>query len=97
MKNRNQELELARVSSKGQLVIPQVIRKKLKVEAGSIFAITRTDKMLVLKKMESSLSREELGTLKRIEEAWKDIEKGKFKKYSREEFLKKLEKWRSKK
>ena len=38
---------------------------------------------------------EDLKTLKLIEEAWDDIENGRFKTYSTKEFFKELEKWKS--
>ena len=72
-----EQMEIAKVSSKGQLVIPQNIREKLKVKEGSMFAVASCDNTLVLKKIENPLSREDMRTMKLVEEAWKDIEKGK--------------------
>jgi len=36
---------------------------------------------------------EDLRTLKLIEEAWEDVEKGRYKSYHKEAFLKELKKW----
>jgi len=38
---------------------------------------------------------EDLRTLKLLEEAWKDIEKGRFKVYPVKEFFKEMKKWKN--
>jgi len=48
--------------------------------------------MIVLKKVDARL-KEELRTLKLIEEAWADIREGRFKEMSKKEFLRELDKW----
>ena len=85
--------ELTRASSKGQIVIPTDIRKKLNIKEGSVFAVSSKKNMLVLKKLDTKIKAEDLKTLKLIEEAWEDIEKGRYKTYSREAFFKELKKW----
>ena len=40
MDNDNIETEYTKASSKGQVVIPSNIRKKLEIESGSLLAIT---------------------------------------------------------
>lgn len=84
---------LTKASSKGQIVIPADIRKKLNIKEGSIFGITAKDDMIILKKLDKKMKVEDLKTLKLIEEAWKDIEKGRYKVYSKEAFFKELKKW----
>lgn len=85
--------ELTRASSKGQIVIPNDVRKKLNIRKGSVFAVTSKKDMIVLKKLNTKIKAEDLKTLKLIEEAWKDIEEGKYKIYSTKEFFKELKKW----
>lgn len=86
--------ELTKVSSKGQLVIPQAIRTEMKIKEGSVFAVMHPKKdTLILKRIKIPINREDLDILNKIEKAWKDIEKGKYKKYVLEDFLKKLKKW----
>jgi AbrB family looped-hinge helix DNA binding protein len=84
---------LTKVSSKGQIVIPTDIRKKLGVKEGSVFAVTAKKDMIVFKKLDTKMKPEDLRTLKLIEEAWEDIEKGRYKVYSKEAFFKELKKW----
>ena len=48
---------------------------------------------IVLKKLSAKMKPEDLRTLNLIEEAWKDIEKGRYKVYSKEAFFKDLKKW----
>lgn len=85
--------ELTRVSSKGQIVIPTDIRKKLNIKKGSVFAITSKKDMIALKKLDTKIKPEDLRTLKLLEEAWEDIENGRYKVYSKEAFFKELKKW----
>lgn len=93
MENKTEQMEIAKVSSKGQLVIPQNIRKNLKIIKGNMFAIASCDNTLVLKRIENPLTQEDFKTMKMVDEAWQDIEKGRYKKFSRDAFLKKLERW----
>lgn len=84
-------MEITKLSSKGQVVIPQKIRKDLKV--GDPLLVTKTDDLIVLKKMKG-ITKEEMKTLKSLEKAWKDIEAGKGKKFQTvDEFLKEMKKW----
>ena len=48
-------MELTKISSKGQIVIPQRIRNELKITAGSIMAIENVKGMVVLKKIDINL------------------------------------------
>ena len=87
--------KITRMSSKGQIVIPKDIRKKIKVKTGSVFAMTTYNgDMIVLKKLDTNMKPEDLRTLKLLEEAWEDIEKGRYKVATPDEFLKEMEKWK---
>ena len=46
-------IEIIKMSSKGQVVIPQHVRKELKVDEGSLFAVLGTKDSVVLKKIET--------------------------------------------
>ena len=46
-----------------------------------------------MKKLETGMRPEGLKTLKVIEEAWMDIEEGRYKVYSRKSFLREFKKW----
>ncbi len=96
MKNRllEQVPELTRVSSKGQLVIPNDIRKNLKIKEGDVFATTSSDhNLIILKKIKNPIMKKDLIILKEIEEAWREIEEGRSKTMKKEEFSKELNKW----
>ncbi|MAH03456.1 AbrB family transcriptional regulator [Candidatus Pacearchaeota archaeon] len=86
-------IDIIRMSSKGQIVIPSSMRKDLK--EGEDLIIVKDDERFILKKAEklSEKMKEDLEFARRTEEAWKEIDEGKFTSYSKEEFLKKLEKW----
>ena len=86
--------EITRMSSKGQIVIPKDIREKMKVKTGSVFAMTTYNgDMIVLKKLDTKMKPEDLRTLELLEEAWKEIEKGRYRKMTKKEFLEELDKW----
>lgn len=93
MKKELEIPELTKASSKGQIVIPTDVRKKLGIKEGSVFAVSAKNDIIVLKKLDSKMKAEDLRTLKLIEEAWRDIEEGRYKVYSKEAFFKELKKW----
>ena len=93
MKKQVQEVEFTKASSKGQIVIPTRIRKKLDIREGSVLAVAAENGMIVLKKVESGLSADDLKTLKLVEEAWKDIESGRYKVRESAAFFKELKGW----
>jgi AbrB family looped-hinge helix DNA binding protein len=86
--------QLTKASSKGQIVIPTNIREKLGVKEGSVFAITAKKDMVVLKKLDTKMKAEDLKTLKLIEEAWEDIEKGRYRIATVDNFFKEMAKWK---
>lgn len=83
-------MEITKLSSRGQIVIPQKIRRNLKI--GDPLLVTKTKDLIVLKKIKG-ITQEDLKTMKDLEKAWKDIEAGKGIKQSKSAFLKDLKKW----
>jgi AbrB family looped-hinge helix DNA binding protein len=93
MRKNSSKMEIARISSKGQLVIPQDIRKKLNIKTGNLFAIASDNEMLILKKLKSPVSKTDINTLKIVSEAWQDIEEGKCRIEKLDDFIKEAKKW----
>lgn len=93
MPNQAREIAFTKASSKGQVVIPTKIRKRFGIREGSVLAVVAQKDMIVLKKIESGLSAEDLRSLKLVEEAWKDLEEGRYKVRSKEAFFKELKEW----
>ena len=87
------EIEFTRISSKGQVVIPLDVRKRLSLKYGEHLAVSTKDDLIVLKKINEKMSKEDIATLDVIKEAWKDIEEGRCKKMSQDEFLSEIKKW----
>lgn len=85
--------EMVKMSSKGQLVIPKEYREEMELDEGSVIAVMKSNNTLVLKKVDNPILKEDLETLKDIKEAWKDIEKGDYFKFTKEKFLEELDKW----
>ncbi len=82
------QLEITTVSSKGQLVIPQGIRDNLGIKTGDLFAVASSNDILILKKLNNPIKEADIKTLKQVDEAWKDIEQGKYKTATLDEFMK---------
>lgn len=87
------DIEITRLSSKGQIVIPGSIREKLELSEGEIFSVSAKENFIILKKVDSELEEEDLRTIAEIKEAWKEIADGKFKKMKSEDFLNEISKW----
>lgn len=86
-------VEITKASSKGQVVIPTDIRKKLHIQKGSLFAVTSKSEMIVMKKIDARMSKADLDTIKAVEDAWKDIAHGRYKVLKADDFSKELSKW----
>jgi len=93
MKNDIDVPELAKVSSKGQVVIPARIREKAKIKEGTTLAVSSQKNIVIMRKLDEGMTEDDLRTLKDLEKAWKDIEEGRFKELSIDEFFKELKKW----
>lgn len=70
------EIETTKMSSKGQIVIPQDIREELHVTEGSVFAVIGSKDTIILKKVDTPSKEKllnELGTI--AKEGRKRLEK----------------------
>ncbi|MEK6809748.1 MAG: AbrB/MazE/SpoVT family DNA-binding domain-containing protein [Nanoarchaeota archaeon] len=86
------QLEITKMSSKGQIVIPQEMRKGF--HDGEKFVIMKAGKQLILKSVEDfdENIEEDLEFARRTEAAWKKYEKGEFVSKSVDDFLAELDK-----
>ena len=66
-------MELTKISSKAQIVIPLKIRNELKIAEGSVIAIEKIKDMVVLKKIE------ETPLIKQFEKSLEDLKFGRIK------------------
>lgn len=84
------EFDITKMSSKGQVVIPLELRRDIK--EGEKLLVIRNNNQIILKKATEMDKRikEDLEFAKRTEKAWKQIESGKCKTYTLEEFKKRL-------
>lgn len=94
MKRERDVAELTKASSKGQIVIPTQIRKKMGITEGSVFSVRAQNNIILLKKLDTRINKEDMKTLKLIGEAWNDIESGRFGTAAPEKFFKELAKWK---
>jgi len=93
MNELRKDIEFVKTSSKGQVVIPSSIRKKLSIHEGSVFVVTTQNDIIVFKKVKTEITPEDLKTLNLVEEAWDDIESGRYKLRSKDDFIKELKEW----
>ena len=93
MRDQVRDISFTKASSKGQVVIPTVLRKRLGIKQGTVFSVAARKDMIVLKKIDAKLSKQDLKSLKLIEEAWKDIEQGRYRVMSKQSYLNELKEW----
>ncbi len=87
------EIGITRMSSKGQIVIPQGMR--LGISEGERILIIQGENSLILKratKMDEQFQ-EDLEFARRTEEAWKRIEAGEFISVDSENLFEEMDKW----
>ncbi|TKJ17500.1 hypothetical protein CEE44_03115 [Candidatus Woesearchaeota archaeon B3_Woes] len=83
-------MEITKLSTKGQIVIPESMRKGL--EVGSAFKVIKKGELIILKEVEG-LTKEEMEEMKELDKIWKGIDDGKGVTMNKKEFLKELESW----
>jgi len=87
------EISITRMSSKGQIVIPQEMRKNFK-EGDKIVIIESGDKLILKKATDIDENfKEDLEFAKRTEEAYQRHERGDFIKMDFDEFIDEMKKW----
>jgi len=86
-------IEVIKVSSKGQIVIPKELRQGIK-EGDKLVVIRNGDQIILKKadKFDKNLE-EDLEFARRTEEAYKRHERGEFKTMDADDFLKEMKKW----
>ncbi len=88
-----ENINITRISSKGQVVIPQEMRTHLK--EGDKLVVMKNKDQIILKKVEdfSKNVEEDLEFAKRTEDAWKSYERGEFKQMDFDDFINEMKKW----
>jgi AbrB family looped-hinge helix DNA binding protein len=86
-------INITKMSSKGQVVIPQDMREGL--SEGEKLVIIKNGQQLILKKMDDfdKNLEEDLEFAKKTEEAWKEIDSGKGIGMEFDDFIKEMKKW----
>lgn len=87
------ELEVTKMSSKGQIVLPKSIRSRLHIKRGTLFAMRASKKLILLKMIDDPILKEDLDALESADKAWKQIEQGKYTRYTKDAYLKKMAAW----
>ena len=84
------EFAIAKVSTKGQIVIPNSLRKN--IQTGDEFLIVKDENRMILKNVKDMAKdlKDDIIFAERVEKAWQDYDKGKFITKSKEDFLKEL-------
>lgn len=86
---------IVKLSSKGQLVLPNSMRARSKMKMGSKVMLIQQGDSIVLKSLDamSASMEEEMDAMSAAAAGWKEIEAGHAKKLSKDEFLKELKSW----
>jgi bifunctional DNA-binding transcriptional regulator/antitoxin component of YhaV-PrlF toxin-antitoxin module len=83
-------MEITKLSTKGQIVLPEKLRKG--IEVGTPFVVTRQEGLIVLKEVEG-LTMEEQKEMRELDKIWKELDEGKGITLSKEDFLKEMKLW----
>jgi len=86
-------ISVTKMSSKGQVVIPQDMREDIK--EGDKLVVIKNNSQIILKKMDKFDKNLEadLEFARRTEEAWKRIDRGEYIEMNADEFLEEIKKW----
>jgi AbrB family looped-hinge helix DNA binding protein len=85
--------EIARMSSKGQVVIPKAFRDALRLGPGSPMAVDMSRGMLIMKPIRSPMAEDDFKILEEVGRAWDELERGEYKRAKAEDFLREIKKW----
>lgn len=83
-------MEITKLSTKGQIVIPESLRKGL--QTGTPFVVSRQKDLIILKEVKD-FTKKEMEEIKELDKIWKEIDSGKCESYTEEEFFKKMKEW----
>jgi AbrB family looped-hinge helix DNA binding protein len=89
------DVEIVKISSRGQFVLPLSMRKKFRIGKGEKLMVVENEGTMVLrpiKEMGSDVD-DEIYMMQKAAHAWDEIEKGNFKRMPKARFLKELEAW----
>jgi len=83
-------MQITKLSTKGQVVIPESIRRNLK--EGTSFIVTKKNDLIILKTLKG-LNAREIKEMEELDRIWKEIDEGKGVTLSKEKFLKEMQMW----
>ncbi len=93
------EIEITKLGERGQVVIPQEIRKSLHLKKGEKFLVAKSDDKIIFEPIKNIKAKtidgikEDLIDMKIVAKYWEEFKRGRTIKQTKEEFLKDLEKW----
>ena len=83
-------MEITKLSTKGQIVIPERIRKG--IAEGTPFVVSKKNGLIILKEVKG-LTKEEIKEIEELDKIWEEIDKGECESYTEKEFFEKLKEW----
>ena len=83
-------MDVTKLSTKGQIVIPEEVRKD--IDVGTAFIVTKKDDLIILKKIEG-LTKDEEKELEELNKIWKEVDEGKGITLHKQAFLREMDAW----
>jgi len=83
-------MEITKLSTKGQIVIPEKLRVGMAV--GEAFVVVKKDNLIVLRKIDG-LNKNEIEELEELQKIWNEIDEGNCKTSTKDELIKEMEAW----
>ncbi len=83
-------MEITKLSTKGQIVIPEKLR--VGMDVGEAFVVVKKDNLIVLRKIDG-LNKNEMEELEELQKIWNEIDEGNCKTSTKDELIKEMEAW----
>jgi len=83
-------MDVTTLSTKGQVVIPESLRRDF--EVGTSFSVAKINNLIVLRPI-TGLTKDEEKELKELSKIWVEIDSGKVQSYSQKDFFAKMKQW----
>lgn len=89
------EAKIVKVTDKGQISLPTSMRENAGIDKGDELIMLQDDGIIIIEKATNLTEKfkDDLEFARKTEEAWKEIESGKGKNMSVDEFFKEFKKW----
>ncbi|MDD5239877.1 MAG: hypothetical protein PHS34_08445 [Candidatus Omnitrophica bacterium] len=84
--------DYVKLGTKGEFVVPKLLRVNLNYKKGNILNVMKVNDMMIVKKVDTSMSEEEIMLVKEIQKAIHSLECGKGRTFTYEKYMEHMDK-----